>query len=133
MFIAYWILAVAYAVMLIFSGVSKLQPHPEAVRIIHELIGVPLGWFPVLAACEFAGAAGLLAGIRWARLGVAAAIGLVVYFVGAMISHVLVGDVAGLGSPGFMLVIAVVLLAIRMNTRAGAPRVSRRAGQGATA
>lgn len=118
MFITYCVLAVVYSAMLIFSGISKLQPHPQAVQIIHELIGVPLGLFPVLAACEFAVAAGLLAGIRWARLGIAAAVGGVIYFVGAMISHMLVGDFAGLGSPGFMLVIALVLLASRSKTRA---------------
>ena len=118
MFITYCVLAVVYSAMLIFSGISKLQPHPQAVQIIHELIGVPLGLFPVLAACEFAVGAGLLAGIRSARLGIAAAVGGVIYFVGAMISHMLVGDFAGLGSPGFMLVIALALLATRSRSRA---------------
>jgi hypothetical protein len=117
MFITYCVLAVVYSAMLIFSGITKLQPHPQAVQIIHELIGVPLELFPVLAACEFAVAAGLLAGIRWARLGIAAAVGGVIYFVGAMISHMLVSDFAGLGSPGFMLVMALVLLASRSKTR----------------
>ena len=120
MFIAYCVLAVVYPAMLIFSGVTKLQHHPQAVQIIHELIGVPLGWFPVLAACEFAGAAGLLVGIRWARLGIAAAGGVVIYFMGAIISHMLVSDFAGLGSPAFMLAIALVLLATRIRTRARA-------------
>ena len=118
MFIAYCVLAVIYSAMLTFSGIAKLQPHPQAVQIIHELIGVPLELFPVLAACEFAVAAGLLGGIRWAHLGIAAAVGGVIYFVGAMISHMLVSDFAGLGSPGFMLVIALVLLATRSKTRA---------------
>jgi hypothetical protein len=122
MFIAYCILAVVYSGMLIVSGVAKLQPHPQAVAIIHDLIGVPLEFFPALAACEFAGALGLLAGIRWARLGIAAAIGVVIYFVGAIVSHLLVGDVAGIGSPAFMLAIAFALLATRMKTRARGPR-----------
>lgn len=131
MFITYCILAFAYSTMLIVSGITKLQHHPDAVRIIHEMIGVPLALFPVLAACEFAGAAGLLAGIRWARLGIAAAVGLVIYFVGAMISHMLVSDVAGLGSPAFMLVIAAVLLATRIKTRARALRKPSPAGRAA--
>jgi len=122
MFIAYCVLAVAYSGMLIFSGVTKLQPHPQAVQIIHELIGVPLGLFPVLAACEFAGALGLLAGIRWAGLGIAASVGVVIYFVGASISHLLAGDVAGIASPVFMLAIASLLLLMRVRTRARAPR-----------
>ncbi len=117
MFITYCVLAVLYSAMLTLSGVSKLQHHPEAVRIIHDVIGVPLSLFPVLAACEFAGALGLLAGIRRSGLGIAAAVGVVVYFVGAIVSHLLVGDVAGIGSAGFMLAIAAALLILRLKTR----------------
>ena len=58
-----------------------------------------------------------MAGIRWPRLGIAAAIGCVIYFVGAIISHLLVGDVAGIGSPAFMLAFAATLLALRMKTQ----------------
>lgn len=117
MFITYCVLAVLYAVMLTASGITKLQYHPEVVKIIHELIGVPLAYFPALAVAEFAGAAGLVAGIWRPSLGIAAAIGVVIYFVGAIISHLLVGDVAGLGSPAFMLAIAGALLALRLKTR----------------
>ena len=122
MFITYCVLAVLYSGMLIFSGVTKLQHHPQAVQIIHELIGVPLGWFPVLAACEFAGALGLLAGIRWAGLGIAASVGVVLYFVGAIVSHLLAGDVAGTASPVFMLALAAALLLTRVKSRARNPR-----------
>ena len=116
MFIAYCVLALVYSAMLTFSGISKLQPHPEAVKMIHEVIGVPMAMFPVLAALEFAAAAGLLAGIRWARLGVAAAGGAMLYFIGAIVSHLLVGDFAGIGGAVFMLVFASILLALRMKT-----------------
>lgn len=118
MFIAYCIVAVLYSGMLVLSGVSKLQHHPEAVAIIHQLIGVPLAFFPVLALLELAAAAGLLAGIRWAQLGIAAAIGAGLYFVGAIISHLLVGDVAGISSPLFMLGLAATLLLLRLKLRA---------------
>jgi hypothetical protein len=114
MFIAYCVIAVLDAVMLTFSGILKLQLSPQVVQVIHEMIGVPLSMFPVLAACEFAGAVGLVAGIRWPRLGVAAAIGLILYFVGAIMSHVLVGDFAGVGGAVLMLVIAVTLLSLRL-------------------
>jgi hypothetical protein len=117
-FVAYCVIAVLYSAMLVFSGITKLQHHPQAVAIIHDLLGVPLAVFPLLAACEFAGAIGLLSGIRWQRLGVAAAIGLILYFVGAILSHVRVGDFAGLWSAVLMLVIAVAALLTRM--KAGA-------------
>ena len=117
MFIAYCVLAVLYAAMLTFSGITKLQPHPDAVKIIHEVIGVPLAFFPVLAALEFAAALGLLAGIWRAPLGIAAAAGAVLYFIGAIVSHLRVGDVAGIGGAIFMLVVALALLALRMKTQ----------------
>lgn len=85
--------------------------------MIHEVIGVPLQFFPVLAMLEFAGALGLLAGIGWASLGLAAAAGVVAYFVGAILSHVLVGDFGGIGGAAFMLVIASALFAMRYRTR----------------
>jgi hypothetical protein len=117
-FVAYCVIAVLYSLSLAFSGITKLQQNPQAVQIIHNRIGVPLEYFPLLAACEFAGAIGLLAGIRWPRLGIAAAIGLVIYFVGAILSHIRVGDVAGIGGAVFMLAIALAALLTRMKARA---------------
>lgn len=119
----YCVIAVLYAALLTFSGVGKLRLDPNQVLTIHERAGVPLSIFPLLAACEFAGAIGLLAGIRWQRLGVAAAIGLVIYFIGAILSHVRAGDFAGLAAPAFMLAIAVAALATRIKVPA---RVTKR-------
>jgi hypothetical protein len=53
------------AAMVAFSGLGKLRLDPRIVRIIHEVIGVPLKYFPLLAACEFVGALGLVLGIWW--------------------------------------------------------------------
>jgi len=47
-YIAYCILAIIYSGLLTFPSVAKLQQHPQAVQILHELIGVPLECFPVL-------------------------------------------------------------------------------------
>ena len=117
MFITYCVLAVLYAGMLTLSGVPKLRHDPQLVHIIHDTVGVPLAGFPLLAACEFAAAIGLLAGIRWPRLGIAAAIGAVIYFIGAIAGHVRVGDFAGLGGAALMLVIGSLLLVLRLKTR----------------
>ena len=117
MFITYCILAVLYSGMLIFSGVLKLRHDAQMVQIIHHTIGLPLAYFPLLAACEIAAALGLLAGIRWARLGIAASIGAVIYFIGAIASHIRVGDFAGLGGAALMLAIASALLVLRVKTQ----------------
>jgi len=59
------------------------------VKVIYETVGVPLKYFPLLAICGLrAGPAfGLVVGIWLPALGVAGAIVLVVYFVGAVVSH----------------------------------------------
>lgn len=112
MSIAYTVLSAVYSLMLVLSGIGKLRRDAYQVKVVHDLVGVPMAYFPALAACEFAGAAGLLAGHLWPWLGVAAAGGVVTYFVGAAIGHLRVGDRAGTRSPAIMLGIAIVLLVL---------------------
>jgi hypothetical protein len=100
--------------MLIFSCIGKVRRDPHIVQVIHEVVGVPMKYFALLAACEFAGALGVVLGIWWPLLGVAAGIGLVIYFVGASVSHLRVGDVKGIGPAAFMLVVAAGALALRI-------------------
>ena len=116
MTIAYLVVTVLFALMATFSAVMKLRREPNVVKIIHEVVGVPMNYFPLLAACEIAGAAGLILGIWLPPLGVAAAVGLVLYFVGAVGSHVRVGDFKGIGSAGFMLAESTAALALRIVT-----------------
>lgn len=116
MHVAYLVITVVFALLAAFSGLGKMRRDPRQVRVIHETVGVPLKHIPLLAACEFAGAFGLLVGIWWPPLGVAAGIGLVVYFVGAIVSHLRVGDAKGIGAAVFMLALASGALALRVLT-----------------
>lgn len=102
--------------MVVFSGLGKIRRDPHQVLVVHETVGVPLKYFPLLAACEFAGGLGLVLGIWWPILRVAAAIGLILYFVGATVSHLRVGDFKGIGPASFMLVLAAAALATRILT-----------------
>ena len=111
---AYSILAVVMSLMVTFSGLMKIRHDPRTTKIIHEVVGVPLKLFPFLAACEFAGALGLLIGIAWPGLGLAASAGLVLYFVGAVVGHVRVGDLKGIGPAAFMLCVAGACLFLRL-------------------
>jgi hypothetical protein len=113
---AYWGITILLAAMVLWSGIAKLRRDPKVVRVVHEIVGVPLRYFPLLAACEIAGALGLVLGIQWPLIGVAAGVGLVLYFVGAVISHLRVGDVKGISPAGFMLVFAGAALALRILT-----------------
>ena len=122
LFIAYVVVAIVMAVMMFISASGKLMRIPGAVKVINEVVGVPLGLFPVLAACEIAGGIGLLVGIFRPKLGVAAGAGLVLYFIGAMVGHVRVGDWAGLTAPILPLVLAVAALVLRISSARRASR-----------
>jgi hypothetical protein len=114
--IAYPVITILLAAMVTFSGIGKIRRDPRIVQVIHEVVGVPMKYFPLLAACEFAGALGIILGIWWPLLGVAGGIGLVIYFVGASVSHLRVGDVKGIGPAAFILVVAAAALALRILT-----------------
>jgi hypothetical protein len=103
------------AAMVAFSAIAKIRRDPRVVRTIHEVVGLPLSYFPFLAACEFAGALGLVLGIFWPLLGVVAGVGLAVYFTGAILSHFRVGDVTGVGPAFFMWVAVMVALGLRLH------------------
>jgi len=116
MSIVYLVVTVLVALMATFSGLGKIRRDPRQMKVVHETVGVPLKYFPLLAVCEFAGALGLLAGIWLPVLGVTGAIVLVVYFVGAVVSHLRVGDNKGIGPAAFMFVLAAAALALRVVT-----------------
>ncbi len=116
MFIAYVVIAVLGAVMLTLSASLKLRGDERSISVIHDVIGVPMTWFPWLAGCELAGATGLLVGIAWAPIGVAAAVGVVAYFVLAIGSHIRVNDLKGIGSPAIPLGFAVAALVTRIGS-----------------
>jgi hypothetical protein len=71
-------------------------------------VGVGEGWLPLLGALKAAGAAGLLIGLVWLRpVGLAAAIGLVLFFIGAIATHLRARVLYNLAFPGFYLALAV--------------------------
>ena len=113
MFTAYVVLAtlVASALVALASGAFT-----HNARIVHELaaVGVPSTMYPLLGSAELAGALGLLAGVAVPAFAVAACLGLIVYFCGAIVAHLRVHDGRGLAGPVVFLALAVVLLVLRM-------------------
>jgi len=116
MAIAYLVITILLAAIVLFSGVGKLRRDPRIVQVIHEVVGVPMKYFPLLASCEIAGALGLILGIWWPPLGAAAGIGLVLYFVGAVVSHLRVGDLKGIGPAAFLLTLSAGSVILRILT-----------------
>jgi hypothetical protein len=86
-FVVYAIVAVLVAAALLASAGAKLT-RQEAVVMPLTGIGVPLDWFPQPAAVEIAGATGLLAGLFVPAIGIAAAIGVILHFIGTVRFHV---------------------------------------------
>ena len=116
MFIALVIVTVLLAVVCVQSAAMKLRKNEQVLAVIHGTVGVPQRHLPVLAALEIAGAAGILIGLWLEPLGVAAAAGLVAYFLGAVIGHLRVGDTKNLAMPMPPLVLAVAVLVLRLVT-----------------
>jgi len=111
MSLAYVIVGIVLALALLGSGAAKLAKAKSIVESITSL-GVPLRVFPVLAALEFAGAIGLIIGIWWRPLGIAAAVGVVLYFLGAVSAHLRKKDIKGMPGAGLLLVVSAVTLAL---------------------
>ncbi|MEH0420809.1 DoxX family protein [Streptomyces sp. B21-083] len=113
MFIAYVVVAVLLTLLLVASGSAKVKKDPKLVDGLGQ-VGVSQGMLPFLAAAEFAGAVGLIVGMWWWPLGVAAAIGVVLYFVGAVGAHLRVKDIKGSPNAFVALLLAIAALTLRL-------------------
>ncbi|NKY37864.1 DoxX family protein [Nocardia speluncae] len=80
--IAYYTVGILTALWVGFSGYSLFSKQQFVVEPL-EQYGVPRSWWNRLAAAKTAGALGLVAGFALPALGIAAAVGLILYFLGA--------------------------------------------------
>ena len=87
MAIALIIVATLLGIAAAGSAVQKLRREATVVASMHA-VGVGDKQLRLLAILELLGAAGLVVGIWLAPLGVLAAIGLALYFLGAVIMHI---------------------------------------------
>jgi hypothetical protein len=107
---AYVIVMLVTAVALTFSAAADWFLR-ERVLANMDRAGVPRSWLPTLAALRAVGALGLLAGLWFRPIGFAAAVGIVVYFVGAIITH-LRARWYDISYPSLYLVLATASLAL---------------------
>jgi hypothetical protein len=77
-------------VNVLFNAVESVANFMRAewVKQNSRAVGVPDSWLPFLGAVKGAAAVGLAVGLFWRPLGIAAAVGLVVFFVLATALHV---------------------------------------------
>ena len=112
MFAAAAIVSALLAALLAFSAIRKLGHRPEVVAT-YTRVGVPEDRLDYLALILLAGAAGLLIGLFWGPLGVAAALGLVIYFLLAIGAHIRAGDAVHLATPAVIEFLALAALVLR--------------------
>jgi DoxX-like family len=106
-------LSAVLAAMLVYSAYGKLTRQPAMVESV-DRVGFPRDKLAHLAVILLAGAAGLLLGLLWAPIGVAAATGVVAYFAVTVAFHLRAGDAANAPKPLLLGLLAAVVLALRL-------------------
>jgi DoxX-like family len=87
MFTAYVVVTILAAAATTFAAAADfLRPRWLLANMTNA--GVPRSWLATLGALKAAGALGLLVGLGVPLIGVAAAAGLVLFFVGAILAHI---------------------------------------------
>ena len=116
MFIAMLVLSALLAVVFTAAGVSKVMKVPAMVTAA-EAHGFTADSYRNIGLLEVAGAAGLIIGLWWAPLGIAAALGLTLLMVGAVIVHVRAKDKVAETVPAVVLtLLSAAALVLRIVT-----------------
>jgi uncharacterized membrane protein YfhO len=113
MSIVYVAVAAVAAAMNVWAAWLDFRRAESAVANAAK-VEVPSSWLLPLGALKFVGAVGLIAGIAVPLIGVAAAFGLVLFFVCAIFAHLRVGWYSALPFPIAFLLFAVVALILRL-------------------
>jgi DoxX-like family len=106
------IVTVLLAALFTFSSSIKLLGVPQSLQI-RDHLGVKSMQWRMIGVLELAGVAGVLVGLVWAPIGIAAAIGLALLSIGAIAFHVRASDGAVDTAPaviGVALAVATVVL-----------------------
>jgi uncharacterized membrane protein YphA (DoxX/SURF4 family) len=100
------------ASLLLVSAVGKLAFHDKAAVTVTK-VGFPERYMWMLAMCEIVGAIGIVVGLFWWPIAIAAGSGVVLYFISAVVSHLRVKDF-DLRASGGMLLLSLAALLLRV-------------------
>jgi uncharacterized membrane protein YphA (DoxX/SURF4 family) len=119
MFTATIVSSVLLAVALIPSARGKLVGDPRQLDGMRA-VKFPTDRMSLLAVAEFGGVAGLIIGLFWWPLGVAAAVCLIAYFIGALgyLLRARITRANALAPAGLLLLLAITTLVLRLATSA---------------
>src|SRR5512133_1964690 len=114
MFTAYVVVTVLTAAANTFAATADFT-RPKWLLGNMAKARVPQSWLSILGLLKAAGALGLLVGIGVALLGVAASVGLVLFFIGAIVTHFR-ARYWNIAPPVAFLLLAVGSLVLRLAT-----------------
>jgi hypothetical protein len=110
MFVAYVIVTLLTAAINLYTATNDFR-RPDWLLANMNKLGVRESSLPVLGILKAAGALGLLIGFRVPLIGVASAVGLTLFFIGAVITHLRARDYSlGNGVPVIFLVVVIAAL-----------------------
>ncbi|MGI8690690.1 MAG: DoxX family protein [Thermomicrobiales bacterium] len=112
MFTAYVVVTVLLAVLLAGAATADFVRYQQ-VLIAMAKADVPESWLTTLGILKAAGALGLLVGFAVPLIGTAAAVGLILFFVGAIITHLRARDYS-LAYAAVYLLLTVTALVLRL-------------------
>ena len=115
MHLATTVVSALLAALMSYAAVRKLTHRHEVVES-YLRAGVPEDKLDLLAIVLFAGAAGLLAGLIWPPIGIAAGAASLVYFAVAVGFHIGAGDARNLPTPLALAIIAFAATALQLAT-----------------
>ncbi|WP_416980524.1 DoxX family protein [Streptomyces sp. T028] len=104
------VLAIALSLVFLPLGLAKLAAMP-VMRQAAGHLGMSVQLYRVVGALELAGVAGLLMGLAWTPLGVAAASGLALLMAAAAVVHLRHGDPPVRCAPAAVLALIAVTYA----------------------
>jgi hypothetical protein len=114
MFTAYIVVTLLTAAANLFSATLDFIRYKQ-ILINMARVGVPESLITILGILKAAGALGLLIGIGVPLIGIAAAVGLVLFFVAAIITHLRARDYS-FGLAVVFLLLAVATLVLRLTS-----------------
>ncbi|MDT0344495.1 DoxX family protein [Streptomyces litchfieldiae] len=94
MYVTAAILSVVLALVSLAAGVPKLLLKGDVPVKLQEHMGLSAGLVRLIGVAEVAAAGGLVVGLFWQPLGIAAAVGFALMMAGAVAFHARAGDYA---------------------------------------
>jgi DoxX-like family len=109
------ILEVVLALVFLLAGGVKVAGAKQSLQI-RDSLGVDARLWTIVGALEVAGALGLLAAFVVPALGIAAAVGLSLLLIGAVVAHGRANDLRGSAPALILLIVSVATIVVQVKS-----------------